>query len=106
MSGEHPKLRRALLASTALALAAVQPALAQDATWLNAPGSGDFGNGANWSTGTVPTGTAFFDTSNTTALSTSGFITTVGGWTFNASAANYNFSNLSNIIFTGAGIDI
>ena len=56
------RLRAALLASTAL-VAAGSPAVAQDATWLNAPGSGNFNTGANWDTATVPTGTAFFDTS-------------------------------------------
>ena len=45
--------RATLLASTALALtgltvAAIPPATAQDATWLNAPGSADYNDGANW----------------------------------------------------------
>src|SRR5438477_6657366 len=68
-----------LLASSALCMAAL-PAAAQDATWLLAPGSGDFNTAANWTPGTVPTGTAFFGTSGVTAVSFSAG-TTVGGWT-------------------------
>ena len=90
-------LRRALLASTALAsaalaMAALQPAMAQDATWLGSPGTADFNTGANWDSGTVPTGTAFFGASGTTALSLSAD-TTIGGWTFNAGASAYSFTN-------------
>src|SRR5690242_805939 len=76
-------LRAALLASTAL-VAAGLPASAQDATWLASPGSGDYATAANWSTGTVPSGTASFGNSSITALSFSTTITTVGGWTFNS----------------------
>src|SRR5579864_648976 len=92
-------------------VAASSPAAAQDATWLASPSSGDFNTGANWSTATVPTGTAFFGTSSTTSLSFSQD-TTVGGWTFNAGASNYTFTNdnvllFSNgyvLTFSGAGI--
>ena len=98
------KLRAALLASVALTALAV-PAAAQDATWLQNPGSGDFNTAANWSPATVPTGTAFFGTSNTTALSFSAG-TTIGGWTFNAGASNYTFTNGQILTFTGAGIVI
>ena len=100
-------LRAALLASSALAstLPAAEPALAQDATWLASPGTGDFNTAANWTPGTVPSGTAFFGTSSMTALSFSSF-TTVGGWTFNAGSSNYSFGNSQVLIFTGAGIDI
>ena len=56
-----------LLASVLISVAV--SARAQDATWLANPGSGDFNDAPNWSTGAVPTGTAFFDTSNTTNLS-------------------------------------
>ncbi len=99
--------RAALLASTALCVApylAVPPAAAQDATWLNAPGSADFNDAANWSPATVPTGTAFFDTSATTSLSIGA--ATVGGWTFNAGASNYSFTNSGFINFSGAGIAV
>jgi autotransporter-associated beta strand protein len=107
------RLRRALLASTALAsmalaVAAVQPAMAQDATWLANPGSGDYSTNANWSTGLVPSGTAFFDTSSITSLSFSPNLTTVGGWTFNAAASAYSFTNPANLSlwFDGAGIAV
>jgi autotransporter-associated beta strand protein len=97
-------LRVALLASTALSLAAVLPAAAQDAIWLANPGSGDFNTGGNWSTGSVPTGTASFDTSSTTALSFSAN-TTIGGFTFNAGASNYTFTNATEtLVVNGAGI--
>ena len=97
-------------------VAASSPAAAQDATWLASPGSGDFNTGANWSTATVPTGTAFFGTSGTTSLSVSvsQTPTLVGGWTFNAGASNYTFTNdnvlpFSNgyvLTFSGAGGDL
>ncbi len=92
----------ALVAVTAFAPGAVR---AQDATWLLNPGSGDFDTAANWSPATVPTGTAFFNTSNTTALSFS-TNTTVGGWTFNAGASAYTFANNQLLQFIGAGIVI
>ena len=85
----------ALLATTALvAVTAFAPGAvrAQDATWLLNPASGNFNTAANWNPATVPTGTAFFGTSNTTALTFSAF-TTVGGWTFNAGASAYTFAN-------------
>ena len=107
------RLRRALLASTALAstalaVAAVQPAMAQDATWLPNPGSGDYSTNANWSTGLMPSGTAFFGTSSITSLSFSPNFTTVGGWTFNAGASAYSFTNPANLdlSFNGAGIAV
>ncbi|HEY1546065.1 MAG TPA: autotransporter domain-containing protein [Xanthobacteraceae bacterium] len=100
----HGTLRGMLLGSSALIVAAL-PAAAQDATWLLNPGSGDFDTAANWTPATVPTGTATFGTSNTTALSFS-TNTTVGGWTFNAAASNYTFANGGILGFTGAGIVI
>jgi outer membrane autotransporter protein len=102
-------LRAVLLASTALALVsalpATGPAQAQDATWLANPGTADLNTGSNWDTGNVPTGTAFFDTSATTALTFSAS-TAVGGWTFNAGASNYTFtiSYPGTLQFVGAGI--
>jgi autotransporter-associated beta strand protein len=82
-------------------------ARAQDATWLTSPSDGDFNNSANWSPAAVPTvvDTAFFDTSATTALSFSA-TTMIGGWTFNAGASGYTFSNSQFLIFNGAGIVI
>ena len=92
-----------LLAGTALVAAAALPAVAQDATWLATPGTGDFNTGANWNTATVPTGTAFFDASTITGLSFSAN-TTVGGFTFNAGASAYTFTNDRIVQFNGAGI--
>jgi outer membrane autotransporter protein len=97
------ELRLVLLAGTALSLAPLQGALAQDATWLAAPGTPELSTGTNWSPATVPTGTGFFDTSNTTALTNTGN-TTLGGFTFNAGAAAYTITNNNRLIFTGAGI--
>ncbi len=98
-----------LIACIAIAVGAVAtvcgPAHAQDATWLASPGSANFDTGTNWSTGSVPIGTAFFDTSNTTNLSFSGN-TTIGGWTFNAGASAFAFTNAQQLVFNGAGIVI
>ncbi len=92
----------ALVALTAFAPGAAR---AQDATWLLDPTSDDFKTAANWTPATVPSGTAFFGTSDTTALtfSTGG---AAGGWTFNAGASAYTFANSQAYTFTGAGIVI
>ena len=105
----HDRNRRAaLLASVAfgVSLAAGSPAAAQDAGWRAAPVSGDFNAAVNWSPATVPTGTAFFGASNTTALSFSAAITVVGGFTFNAGAPAYTFTIGSGRLLelTGAGV--
>ncbi|WP_146618727.1 autotransporter outer membrane beta-barrel domain-containing protein [Rhodoplanes elegans] len=104
---ERRRVRATLLASTALVMAttlpATGPARAQDATWLANPVSDRYTLGANWSTGSVPAGTAYFDTSAVTTLLFSGN-TTVGGWTFNGGASNYSFVNIFQIAFDGAGI--
>ncbi len=100
--------RAAWLASTALVLTLAgmpDAAMAQDATWLLNPGSLDFNTATNWSPATVPTGTAFFGTSNTTTLTFSSS-TTIGGWTFNAGASDYTINNSLVLSFTGAGIDV
>jgi hypothetical protein len=110
----HARLRiAALLAGVSLSAVAAH---AQDATWLlNAtvpgpvPGTFDFNAPANWSPPTFPsgpTGTATFDKSNTPNLSFSASTTTVGGWTFNAGASNYSFTNESTLEFGDAGIVI
>jgi autotransporter-associated beta strand protein len=79
------------------------PAAAQDATWLATPATGDFNTATNWTPATVPTGTAFFNSSNTTSLTFSAD-TTIGGWTFNSGASNYSFTNGHTLQFNGAGI--
>ena len=97
-------LRAALLASTALTISR-HPASAQDATWRQTPASGNYNAGANWSSGAMPTGTAFFGASNRTSLSFANNMS-VGGWTFNADAGSYTFTNSRVITFNGAGIII
>ncbi|MFD2181862.1 autotransporter outer membrane beta-barrel domain-containing protein [Rhodoplanes azumiensis] len=102
------RVRAALLTSTALVVAAAWPAgpaRTQNATWLANPGSDNYSSGGNWSTGSVPTGTAYFDTSAVTALSVSGNLS-IGGWTFNGGANAYNFSNFYILTYYGAGIAI
>ena len=81
------------------------PAAAQDATWLAAPGSNDFNTGANWSTTSVPTGTASFGASNTTTLSLSSDVS-LGSLQFNAGAPAYSFDSTTSSVLTltGAGI--
>jgi uncharacterized protein with beta-barrel porin domain len=74
-----------------------------DATWSTTPGSGDFNTATNWTSGFVPTGTAFFGTSTITSLSLSAN-TTLGGFTFNPGAPAYSFSNSQVLDFTSAGI--
>jgi autotransporter-associated beta strand protein len=80
-------------------------ACAQDATWLANPSSGIYNASANWFPATIPTGTAFFGVSNITGLTFSDDAT-VGGWTFNAGASAYSFSNNHILVFNGAGIVI
>jgi autotransporter-associated beta strand protein len=94
----------ALLAFAAL-IAAVLPAVAQDATWLASPNSNLYNAFANWTPAVVPTGTAFFGASNTTSLSFEDDAT-VGGWSFNAGASGYTFNNSHHLLFDGAGIVI
>src|SRR6516225_6789884 len=87
------EMRTKLLAVTAVAAAllAVTSAQAQDATWLLNPGSGNFNTAANWTPATVPTGTAFFGTSNTTNITFQPFITTsIGTMQFNPGAPAYS----------------
>ena len=106
------RLRRALLASTALASTALWRrggGPAGDGTGCHLarqPRHGDYSTNANWNTGLVPSGTAFFGASSITSLSFSPTITTVGGWTFNAGASAYSFTNPANLnlSFNGAGI--
>src|SRR4029077_20748885 len=78
------------------------------AIWALNPGSGDWNTGANWMPTTVPNGpsdTAFFDLSNTTALSISEN-TEVNGVTFTPAASAYTITVNPNLTLTisGAGI--
>lgn len=86
---------RAHLLTTAAAAALLggMPAHAQDATWLPNPGSNNFNTASNWTPATVPTGTAFFGTSNTTSIAFQSFTTTsVGTLQFNPGAPAYSFT--------------
>jgi hypothetical protein len=74
----------------------------QDATWLNAPGSADFDNASNWSSGAVPAGIATFDQSSVTALLFQASSTTsVSTFVFNPDAPSYSFSLIGNITENG-----
>ncbi len=81
-----------------------------DATWLADPVSGDWNTGTNWSTSSVPTGTAFFGSSSDTAITFSSVTTSVGAIEFNPGASTYSFSLVGtvssspSISITGAGI--
>lgn len=110
------RLRAALLTSSALALAWAlpAPARAQDATWIDTevvspPDYFSYGNynyGPWWSSGAVPTGTAYFGSGTSPGLYISD-PTTLSGWTFNAGAPDYFIHNASSgLTFTGAGIVI
>jgi autotransporter-associated beta strand protein len=83
------------------------PARAQDATWLASPATAIYNEGANWTGGSVPTGTATFEASNQRNLTVNGF--TIGGWVFNVGAGDYTFTtnSLHQIIqFNGSGIQV
>ena len=75
----------------ALGVAASGAAMAQDATWLANPGSGDFNTAANWNPAVVPGGTASFGASNTTALTFSA-TRYIYGLTFLPGAPAYTFT--------------
>jgi hypothetical protein len=92
-----------LLSTATLLFALYSPAQAQDATWLVAPATSDWNTPTNWSTATVPTGTATFDLSNTTTLTLSQF-TGVGTLQFTAAAPSYTFNLSASLTITGGGI--
>ena len=100
--------RRAAL-GVFLSFALASTAHAQDATWLPNPGSNNFNTASNWTPATVPTGTAFFGTSNTTSIAFQSFTTTsVGTLQFNPGAPAYSFTTengfSTSISITGTGI--
>ena len=98
------RLRILLLASSALASAAsMTAARATDATWLANPASGDFNNGANWSGGTSPNGTANFGASSIKDIGFSR-ATFVGG--FSVNAGNMLRNDKLAITFEGAGLSV
>jgi autotransporter-associated beta strand protein len=92
------------LAIFAVCVAQAVAAHAQDAMWLlNADGT--YNKGTNWSTGTVPTGTAIFGASNHTLIAMPFAVTTIGAFQFNAGAPAYTFDlNHAILAFNGLGI--
>ena len=98
-----------LLATSALASAALPATVAHadDATWN--PGSADFNTGDNW-TGTpdktTPDGIATFNASSQQTITFSKG-TTLGGMTVNQDARDYTFDTRGhNIDFNGAGLSV
>ena len=85
-------------------------ARAQDPIWLPTPGSGDFRDGANWSTGSPPAinTTGIFNTSTITSLTFSTSQGNVGGLTFNPGADDFFFTIASGQLlqFAGTGITV
>lgn len=79
-----------------------------DATWSNQPGSSDWNNAANWTPATVPTDTATFNSSSTTAISFSQTGATVGAIVFSNSAPEYSFNfgttSSPSLSIGGAGV--
>lgn len=86
-------------------LAALGTARAQDATWDTSPASDDWNTNTNWTPQTVPTGTATFGSSNTTAITFSSSGTLIGEMLFNPGAPNYSFV-VANGSFFADGIPI
>jgi autotransporter-associated beta strand protein len=78
---------------------------AQDATWDFNPQNGNFNVKNNWSTNSVPSGTATFGPSNTTTIRLPTSVS-IGGMTFTPDAPAYTFNsvNSNTLTFTGAGI--
>ena len=103
------RIRARLLAPllAGLCLGATFTAHAQtNATWNAMPTSGDFNDGANWSTGVVPTGTATFGASNISSLTVSQS-TTVGALVFTSGPAvpKYTFDfPVGTLAINGSGI--
>src|SRR5262249_37597426 len=65
-------------------------------SWLAAPPTNSFNNGANWNSDSVPTGIAFFGSSNTTTISISS-PTAIGGFAFMLGAPAYTFNVTANL---------
>lgn len=113
--GERPIRvhKHLLLAGTALValqlglIAFPGEAQAQDATWLATPVSNDWHTAANWSSGTVPRGTAIFGASNVTSLNiASASDTYIGTLQFDAAAPAYAIAINTTGIFLIDGVGI
>ena len=76
-----------------------------DSTWLTNPANANYPDKSNWSTGVLPDGTAFFDTSTITSINVF-FLSsyTVGGWTFSPAASGYVFTVAHKFTFSASGI--
>jgi autotransporter-associated beta strand protein len=100
-------LRAFLFASSALIVVGPSAARAADAVWVGgAPATpSDYGTAANWTPAGPPDGTASFGASANTNVSVFN-ANLVGGWTFNAGAFAYTFTNNGIIGFSGSGITI
>jgi autotransporter-associated beta strand protein len=79
--------------------------------WKTSPGSNDYNNASNWSTGLAPNyfDAASFGNSTTTSISLSGLASSalVGEWIFKPGAPAYSFTvsgNLYGLLFAGGGI--
>jgi hypothetical protein len=107
------RLRRRVAASLSLVVAAftsVDPATAQDATWVGGTPSAansDYFATTNWTPAATPTGTATFNASANTNISI-GSVSSIGGWTFGPGASAYTFTiDIPGAVqFNGAGITI
>ncbi|MBC9876891.1 autotransporter domain-containing protein [Bradyrhizobium sp. INPA01-394B] len=106
-TSQRKRTRAALLAacSTLALMIPAAPSSAQTDTWKTNNGRGIYNAGTNWNTGLGPTGTAFFGTSNQTAIAIAADAS-VGGWTLNSGASSYQATIGANVTlsFTGAGI--
>lgn len=88
-----------LLASTALG---VVSAHAQDATWNSA--TGEWVDPTSWTPNTVPSGTATFTNTGTTAVTNNNGIVTIGEVLFNTTAQTYTVTINNPFIVNGTGI--
>ncbi len=82
-------------------------ARAQDATWKNAPATGEISDGPNWVGESTPgtTSTGFFGASGTRAL-TLGTNMTPGGLTLATGAGDYTLANGGLLSLNGSGLTI
>jgi autotransporter-associated beta strand protein len=99
---------RSVLSGGAALCAVLAGAAAQDATWLQNPGSSDWNTGTNWNGGVVPTGTATFGASNVSTLTFSAATTSLQSIQLTSAAPAYQFKSDSDsskkVVLTGSGI--
>jgi hypothetical protein len=93
-----------LTSAVAMAALATTPAHAQDATWsATNPGNTSFNIGSNWSTGSVPTGIAFF---GPTMLTNPLILlpATLNEFQFLAGAPGYSIGVFSTLTLNNGGV--